>query len=285
MKRLFLIGTFTLSVTSFSQVFNQGYGNIYFKNLLTNGITYIKTGDAFFDSVMVETLEKYWKVSSFTTIARYKEPEQNSTALFITHQKPIREHQQDRKNDGIITLMPASLFDEGADYENNVVDMNKTLGYMYFNGFHDVIYRKDEYRYLTMIINSLNEGITQIKENQFTDAEVLLNTNVSKAIIAKHKGLVGNTLILHRDQTVRYVDIEKVKASGIRYRLLADEEYNNVLTKKDLNHYVLYFGENKYTEISIIRIMTGEIIYTKHFGADYSTLGKKEMKAIFAYFK
>lgn len=285
MRIFFIALSIFVSTISTAQVFNQGFGNKYFKNLITHGITYIKTGEPFFDSVMIATLEKNWKISSFTTIERYKEPEQKSTALFITHQKPIREHQQDRKNAGIITLMPAELFDEGADYEKDVVDMNKTLGYMYFNGFHDIIHRKDEYRYLTMIICSLHEGLSQIKENEFTDVDAVLNANVSKAIISKHLGLVGNTLIIHRDQIVHFVDMEKVKSSGIRYRLLADEEYHNVLDKKDLNHYVLYFGENKFTEVSIIRIQTGEIIYTKHFDASYSKLGKKEMKAIFAYFK
>ena len=268
-----------------AQVFNQGYGNTNFKNLITNGITYVKTGDAFFDSVMVRTLEEHWKISSFRTVERYKEPEKNSTALFITSQKALRSHQQDRKNPRLVTLMPAALFDEAADYGRNPVDINKTLGYMYFNGFHDVIDEKDEYRYLTMIIASLNEGLTQIKEKQFTDVDVILNANVSTTIIAKHKGLVGNTLIIHRDQSVRAIDMEKVKASGIRYRLLADEEYHNVLTEKNPLHYVLYFGENKYTELSLIRIVTGEIIYTKHFSQEYTMIGKKEMKAIFTYFK
>jgi hypothetical protein len=285
MLRIFFLSFALISVTSFSQVFNQGYNHTSYKNMLTNGITYIKTGDAFFDSVMIETLEDHWKICEFKSIERYKEPEQNSTALFITSQKPIREHQQDRKNPRIITLLPAKFFDEGADYETNPVDMEKTLGYMYFNGFHDIIDEKDEYRYLQMIIVSLNEGLTLIKEEQFADVTEELNADVSNAIISKHKGLVGNTLILHRDQTKRAIDIEKVKASGIRYRLLATEEYESVLKGKDPAHYVLYFGENKYTELSIIRIQTGEIIYTKHFSQDYLTIGKKEMKAIFAYFK
>lgn len=272
-------------MNTFAQVFNQGYTNEAFKNLVTNGITYIKTGNTVFDSVMIETLEDNWKISSFTSIERYKEPEQNSTALFVTHQKPIREHQQDRKNDGIITLMPAKFFDEGADYEHNPVDMTKTLGYMFFNGFHDIVYEKDEYRYLKMMIVCLNQGLTTIKEEEITDVEDLLNSKVSSAVIAKYKGLVGNTLIIHRDQIKRAIDIEKVKASGIRYRLLATEEYQQVLEKKDPSHYVLYFGENKYTELSVIRIETGELIYTKHFPQDYLTIGKKEMKAIFAYFR
>lgn len=108
-----------------SQVFNVGYTNEAFKNLFTNGITYIKTGNAFFDSVMVRRLDEHWKVSSYTVIERYKEPDQKSTALFITHQKPIRDNQQDRKNDGIIVLMPAKYFDEGADYEHDPVDWSK----------------------------------------------------------------------------------------------------------------------------------------------------------------
>jgi len=277
----FLTGGLNLS----AQVFNVGYTNESFKNLITNGITYIKTGHPFFDSVMVETLEDHWKVSSFTVIERYKEPDQKSTALFVTHQKPIREHQQDRKNDGIITLMPAKFFDEGADYEHNQVDMNKTLGYMFFNGFHDIVHEDDEYRFLKMMIVSLNQGIQTIKDEEFTDVEELLNINVSKAVIAKYKGLVGGTLIIHRDQSKHSIDMEKVKASGIRYRLLANQEYHEVVAKEDPSHYVLYFGENKYTELSIIRIQTGELIYTKHFPQDYLTIGKKELKAIFAYFK
>jgi hypothetical protein len=277
--------TLLLASNLFSQVFNQGFGNTNYKNLLTNGITYVKTGDAFFDSVMVKTLEEHWKISSFKTIERYKEPEKNATAFFITSQKPVRQHQQDRKNSRILTLMPSNLYDEGADYEKFTVDMTKTLGYMYFNGFHDIIHKKDEYRYLTMMIVSLNEGLTQIKINEITDIDDVLNANISKAIIAKNKGLVGNTLILHRDQAIRAIDLEKVKVSGIRYRLLADDEYHAVLTEKNPLHYVLYFGENKYTELSIIRIETGEIIYTKHFPQAYTTVGKKEMKAIFAYFK
>lgn len=280
----FLIFSFSLNFIN-AQVFNQGYTNEAFKNLITNGITYIKTGDAFFDSVMVERLEEHWKISSFKVIERYKEPEQNSTALFIAHQKPIRDHQQDRKNDGIIVLMPAKFFDEGADYEHNKVDMTKTLGYMFFNGFHDIINEKDEYRYLKMMLVPLNEGLSIINEKQIYDVEEILNANVSSEIIEKHKGLVGNTLIIHRDQIVHSIDIEKVKASGIRYRLLADAEYHTVLEKEDPNHYMLYFGNNKYTELSLIRILTGEIIYTKHFHSDVLSISKKELKSIFAFFK
>lgn len=285
MRLFFALALAICSSLTFSQVFNQGYGHTGFKNLIANGITYIKTGDAVFDSVMIETLEDHWKISTFTTIERYKEPELNSTALFISTQKAIREHQQDRKNPRIITLLPAMFYDEGADYEESGVDMHKTLGYMFFNGFHDIIHEQDEYRYLKMMIVSLNSGITMINEKHFTDIEDVLNTNISDAVIAKYKGLVGNTLIIHRDQVKRAIDIEKVKASGIRYRLLADEEYHNVLEQEDPSHYVLYFGENKYTELSLIRVQTGELIFTKHFPQDYVSIGKKELKAIFAYFR
>jgi hypothetical protein len=284
--RLVILSFFCFGALSIqAQVFNLGHTHESFKNLYTNGITYIKTGDPFFDSVMVKRLEEHWKVSSFSVIERYKEPEQNSTALFVAHQKPIRNHQQDRKNDGILVLMPAKYFDEGADYEKNRVDMTKTLGYMFFNGFHDIIYEKDEHRFLKMMLVPLNEGISIIRENQFFDVEEVLNQKVSAAIIEKHKGLVGNTLIIHRDQIVHTIDIEKVKSSGIRYRLLADEEYHNVLDQQDPNHYVLYFGNNKYTELSLIRILTGEIVYTKHFHNDVMSISKKELKSIFAYFK
>lgn len=268
-----------------AQVFNQGSNNVAFTNLIANGITYVKTGDDFFDSVMVKRLEEHWKISSFTTVEHYKEPEQNSTALFITNMKPIKDHFQDRKNRKILVLLPAKVFDEGADYISDPVNIDKTLGYMYFNGFHDLIAQKDEYRYLKMMLVSLNEGLSLIYENRFTDVAEVLNTHVSNSIIEKHKGLMGNTLIIHRDQTTHSIDMEKVKASGIRYRLLADEEYNAVLDAEDPSHYVLFFGNNLYTEISLLRISTGEIIYTKHFHNDVTTISKKEMKAIFAYFR
>ncbi len=286
MLRSLLISFCLISVNLVhAQVFNVGYTNEAFKNLFTNGITYIKTGNTFFDSVMVRRLDEHWKVSSYSVIERYKEPDQKSTALFITHQKPIRDNQQDRKNDGIIVLMPAKYFDEGADYEHDPVDMSKTLGYMFFNGFHDIINEKDEYRYLKMMLVPLNEGLSIINEKQLYDLEDVLNVNVSTAIIEKHKGLVGNTLIIHRDQIVHTIDIEKVKASGIRYRLLADAEYKEVIEKEDPNHYMLYFGNNKFTELSLIRIQTGEIIYTKHFHNDVVAIPKKELKSIFAFFK
>ena len=68
-------------------------------------------------------------------------------------------------------------------------------------------------------------------------------------------------------------------------RLLADDEYHTVLDEANPLHYLLYFGENKYTEMSLIRIATGEMIYTKHFPQEYLKIGKKEMKVIFAFFK
>lgn len=286
MKNLFfLISISAFLNTTFSQVFNQGYTHESFKNLITNGITYIKTGNAVFDSVMIETLEDHWKISSFTVIERYKEPDLKTTALFVSHQKPVRDHMQDRKNDGIITLFPAKFYDEGADYEKHGVDMNKTIGYMYFNGFHDIVAEKDEYRFIKMMMSCLQQGLQTIKEEEFTDVEETLNLNVSNAVIKKYKGLVGNTLIIHRDHSQKVIDMEKVKSSGIRYRLLGTEEYYKVLEEQNPNHYVLYFGKNKYTELSIVRITTGELVYTKHFPQDYSTIGKKELKAIFAFFK
>lgn len=285
MRPILFFTLICLSQISNAQVFNQGYNNTAFKELVANGITYIKTGDAFFDSVMVRRLDDHWKISSYKVIERFNEPEQNSTALFVTHQKPIREYGQDRKNDGIMVLMPAKFFDEGADYEKNPVDMTKTLGYMFFNGFHDIINEKDEYRFLKMMIVPLNEGLSIIAEKKFSDVESELNLNINEAIIAKHKGLVGNTLIIHRDQITHSIDIEKVKASGIRYRLLADDEYHSVIAAEDPTHYVLYFGNNKYTELSLMQIMTGEIVYTRHFHSDVTSISKKELKAIFGFFK
>lgn len=285
MKKIFVGLLLVFSTHSFAQVFNQGYNHKSFKDFLMNGITYVKTGDAFFDSVMVRKLQDHWKITPYNVIEKYKEPEKEYTALFVTTMKPIKEHFQDRKNQKILVIMPSSIFDEGADYIKDPVNIHKTLGYMYFNGFHDIIQERDEYRFLKMMIVSLHEGLSIIKEKQFPDVEEVLNENVSNTIIQKHKGLVGNTLIIHRDQITHFIDIEKVKASGIRYRLLADDEYNTVLEKEDPSHYVLYFGNNKYTELALVRVQTGEIIYTKHFQNDVTSISKKEMKAIFAYFK
>lgn len=285
MKKILVLILICITVSAISQVFNRGFTHESFKNLLDNGITYIKTGNAKFDSIMIKTLDQHWKMTSYSVIERYKEPDLKSTAFFITTMTKVKEHFQDRKNQKILVLMPAKFFDEGADYEHDPVDMNNTLGYMAFNGFHDIIAKKDEHRFLKMMIVTLNEGISLIKENQFFQVDEELNKNVANAIYLKHKGLMGLTLIIHRDQAVKQIDMEKVKASGIKHRLLADVEYNKVLEEEDPNHYALYFANNKFTELSLIRIATGEIIYTKHFREDLPGITKKEYKMIFKYFK
>ena len=110
MKNIFLI-LFIFGINlSFAQVYNFGANEVTFKNMVTNGITYVKTGDAHFDSIMIANLEEYWTFSEFSTVEQYKRPDKTSTALFVTTKEFTKKHMMDRKNQHVLVLQHAEIY-------------------------------------------------------------------------------------------------------------------------------------------------------------------------------
>lgn len=261
------------------QVYNFGANEITFKDLISNGITYIRTGDPFFDSTLIAALETHWKVTDFTVIDQYKRPEKTSTALFVTTKDRTGKHAMDRKNQHVLVLQPAEIYVPRKD-----VTMETTLGYMYLNGFYDLVDEKNEYRYAYILVKSLNQGISLIKEKRLTGEPIELNDKISAEIRGTDGPSVGNILIINREQTRHAVVTAELDKLNIKYRLLGEEEYYSTLEKKDPTHIVLYFAVNVFTEMALVRISDGEMIYSKHFREDYPTLDKKELKLISGFF-
>ena len=262
-----------------AQVFNQGINQLEYKQLLERGITYIRTGNQLFDSCLIAGLETCWNITDVNIIERLERPEKNTTVLFVTTKKPSREFFEDRRNQKVLVLYPASLYKFKGE-----VNMERTLGYMYFNGFYELLDEEHEYLFAKMMIGSLNAGLKWISEHQLTDIGRQLNQSISESIIKESGTPLGNTLIIHREQTRNFVDISKIEKAGIRYRLVGQDEYYNLIRAGNKMHYVLYFSFNTFTELSIINIATGQIVYTKHFYEDYPELKPKELKEIAVYF-
>ena len=95
---------------------------------------------------------------------------------------------------------------------------------------------------------------------------------------------LGNILILNREQITHEIDLEKVKANNITHRLFAKKELYETLSTSDKNQYLLYFSVNTKTELSLINVNSGNIIYTKQFPEGYISLKGKELKLIANYF-
>ena len=279
-KVLILMLLSTLGKSGISQVYNFGASEVTFKNLIENGVTYVRTGDAFFDSIFIDCLEKYWTVTDFKVVDQYKRPEKTSTAFFVTIKERTKKHMQDRKNQHVVVLQPAEIY-----VPRKKVLMEQTLGYMYLNGFYDLVDEENEYRFVYILIKSLNEGITTIKNNRLNGEPEELNEKIAELITGTDAPLAGNTLILNREQTRHAVVTEQLDKFGIRYRLLAEEEYYETLSKKKSDHIILYFAINKFTEMALVKVDTGEILYSNHFRKEYPTLEKKELKTIAPYFR
>jgi len=271
---------FLAVVSSFSQVFNQGIHQAEFKNMLKNGIVYVKTDDAKFDSCMISALETIWTVSEFDTIAKWGHPDKTKTILFITTKKPAREFFEDRRNQKVLVLYPGSMYELKGEPK-----MERTLGYIYFNGFFDLMEQKQEYLFAKMMLGSLDAGIKWINEHRLEDVGLILNQSIGETIIAESGTPVGNTLIIHREQTTNYLDMKLVEKAKIRHRLVGQDEYYKLIGSGNENYYALYFAVNDFTELSIVNIKTGKIIFTRHFHEDYPKLTSKEVKAIARYFK
>ena len=280
MKKILALTFVLVITTSFGQVFNYGYKHKTFKNLLANGICYLKTGNEKFDSTMLDALDKYWTISDFTFKERYKHPDKESTAFFITTKTKTKKHVMDRKNQHILVLQPASLWKKG-----KTVPFDETLGYMYFNGFFELLPEDEEYRFVRYMVQSLNKGLTIIKENQFHNANQDLNEKIAAEITNQSKGLLGNTLILNREFLVHFIAEKHLKKFDVTHRLYAKDEFFDFVARNDQRtFYLLYYSVNTRTELSLINITTGEIIYTKHFPEGYTLIKPKEWKLLAPYF-
>ena len=156
---------------------------------------------------------------------------------------------------------------------------------MYFNGFFELLDEEDEYLFVEYMVQALNKGLTIIKEKKFHNANQDLNEKIAAEITEQSKGLLGNTLILNREFLVHFVDEEHLKKFDVTHRLHAkDEFFNAIKNTLQRTHYLLYYSVNTRTELSLINILTGELIYTKHFEEGYTLIKAKEWKLLAPYF-
>jgi hypothetical protein len=277
--RYLVILTLSFSMQSFGQVFNYGHQNTEFKNFLKNGVCYMKTGNAEFDSTMLDALDKYWTITDYTFVEQYKHPPKESTAMFITTKTKTKKHVMDRKDQHILVLQPAKFWKKGKR-----VPFDQTLGYMYYNGFHEMLGDDEEYMFNRYVIQALNKGLTIIKDKKLTNNNQDLNEQIAQEIIAQSKGQMGNTLILNRESLVHLINEKHLKKNDITHRLFVKENFFEQLNTTNRTWYILYYSVNTKTELSIININTGELIYTKHFPEGYTMIKGKEWKLIASYF-
>ena len=279
MRKVLLLLTLSIAIHSSGQVFNYGHKDLAFKNLLENGICYLKTGDSIFDASMLDALDKYWTISEYTSVEKYKHPPKEMTAFFVTTKTKTKKHVMDRKNQHVLVLQPAIAWKK-----DKQVPFDRTLGYMYYNGFYELLEHEDEHLFNRYIVQILNKGLTIIKEKKFHNSNFDLNEQIAAEIIERQKGLLGNTLILNREALVHFVDIKNVIKNDVTHRLYAQGDFYSALKTDSRTEYILYYSVNTRTELSLINILTGEIIYTKHFPEGYTLIKAKEIKLLSSYF-
>ena len=185
----------------------------------------------------------------------------------------------DRKDQHVLVLQPAKMWKK-----DKQVPFDQTLGYMYYNGFYELLDEEDEYRFNRYIIQTLNKGLNIIKEKKFHNANQDLNEQIAAEINLQSGNPVGNTLILNREFLVHFVNEKHLKKYNITNRLFARDEFFKYLDTKKRTFYLLYYSVNTKTELSLINILTGETIYTKHFPEGYTMIKPKEWKLMAKFF-
>lgn len=279
MKHLLFVFSILFGIGLNAQVFNYGHQDLAFKNLLENGICYMKTGNAEFDSTMLEALDKYWTLTDFTFVEQYKHPPKETTAMFVTTKTKTKKHVMDRKDQHVLVLQPAKFWKK-----DKQVPFDQTLGYMYYNGFHEMLEDDEEYMFNRYVIQCLNKGLTIIKQKELNNNNLDLNEQIAAEITEESKGQMGNTLILNRESLVHFIKEKDLNKNGITHRLFVKENFFKQFTTEKRTWYFLYYSVNTRTELSIININTGELIYTKHFPEGYTLIKPKEWKIIATYF-
>ncbi|UKN00646.1 hypothetical protein K6119_12995 [Paracrocinitomix mangrovi] len=278
-KNFLAVFTIIFALNSSAQVFNYGHQDLAFKNLLKNGVCFMKTGDEKFDSTLLDAMEKYWTISEYTFVEQYKHPHKEMTAMFVTTKTKTKKHVMDRKNQHILCLQPAVMWKK-----DKQVPFDQTLGYMYYNGFFELLEEDEEYLFNRYIIKALNRGLTIIKEKRFHNNNQDLNEQIAEEIRNSSGNPVGNTLILNREFTVHFVDVSKLDKNNIDYRLFAKDEFFTAINSKKKTDYLLYYSVNTRTEFSLINIVSGDVIYTKHFPEGYTMIKPKEWKLVATFF-
>ena len=279
MKTIFsLLLTFFLVANSYGQIFSYGSSDVAFRKMIANGVTFIKTGNEVFDSTMIECLEKYWTISEFDFVERYKKPGKEGTALFVTTKEPTKKYFSDRKNQHVLVIQNAEFY-----HKDKTVPMEQTLGYMYYNGFYGLLEEEDEYLFNRYIIQSLNRGLTIIKEKDFSGSGEL-NEKIAEVILQESQNPLGNTLIINRELITHCIDMKVMNDNDVTNRLFAKEEFYESLNTQFDTHYLLYYAVNTKTELSLINVKTGNLIYTKSFPEGYISLKAKEVKLFATFF-
>src|SRR5690606_10679416 len=107
-------------------------------------------------------------------------------ALFVTTKTRTKKHVMDRKNQHVLVLQPAKLWKK-----DKQVPFDETLGYMYFNGFYEVMEEEEEHLFVRYMVQCLNKGLTLIKGKKFHNDNNNLNEQIATEITAEHKGLLA----------------------------------------------------------------------------------------------
>ena len=239
----------------------------------------MKTGNVEFDSTMLDALDKYWTLTDFTFVEQYKHPPKETTAMFVTTKTKTKKHVMDRKNQHVLVLQPAKFWKK-----DKQVPFDQTLGYMYYNGFYEILDENEEYMFNRYVIQSLNKGLNIIKDKKMNNNNHDLNEQIAAEITSQNAGNLGNILIINREHLVHFLDEKNLKKYGITYRLFAKEEFFKQFKTTNRTWYFIYYSVNTKTDFSLININTGELIYTKHFPEGYTKLKPKEIKLIAPYF-
>jgi len=280
MRHLFLPVIFLLFNSAYSQVYNYAVNEKLFIQLMEKGITYCKTGNEKFDSVMVDALGKYWSATQYDIIEPFKRPARFTIALHLTEKEWQNKHFIDRQNKHVLCLQPEDKYAPRKD-----VKMEETLGYMYFNGFYGLMAEDQEYLFAPFIVKALNNGIAAIQRKRLLGEPSTLSIRAAKSIIGNEPPSSGNLLIINREQTRRAIDVALLDKMKINYRLFSEEAFYKTVAQKNPKHVLLYYAKNRFTEIGLYRAANYEMLYFDHIREDYPEMTKKDWKALAKFFK
>lgn len=276
MKKNTLVLLFILSITSlYAQIFHKGNTDSEFINLKSSGITYIKTGDEVFDGAVLQALKEYWKVTPFKVKEKNAPFNDDDVVLFSAILSTYNGYNTFKENVmGVVT---------GSYIKQDKFTKMNTIGFISMNGFNQKQSTKDIKAYIGYVIRGLNDCILTIKTNNVVGSGLPFYRGVSNSINPSVKGLKTKTLLIV-GETKELVKIKDLNKSGIKYKMITEQEFQEMSKVELAKYYLLYFGVNSYTVVSIYEASTKKIVFTHYYMSAHALFDSKDTKRILKQF-
>jgi hypothetical protein len=230
-----------------SQVFNETFGDDGFDMLIKHPLVFVKTGDPGVDVEMQEALESSWTFSDFVVLEQGDGPSYNQCFIAIILMR------ESFAQNFALAILPGEYYTKPAEY-------SRAVSYMLFNGF----YTPDDYlqpkMFLKLIVNIFNKTVTLIRDERITGS----NKNVEYEVQKKAEEISGMRLIVYDMIIKLFIPEIELVSRGINYQIVDKNELTEMIKNPTEGDYLVYLAKNAMAEFSIINMVDGSLLFTKH---------------------